>query len=185
MSRTVFLIAGPSGSGKTTLTQALVQRIPRLTKGITVTTRAPRPGEVSGKDYHFVTPEQFAKMEREGELLETDHAYNESYGVPFSAVEVVGDVALTHFISCNGSHLPATAENYAADSAPYTAIAAEKIAQAVKSTSAHDRNAYALQAGLYARRAAHNALRALELAAVNGASLSEWINVVPGTVEGV
>jgi hypothetical protein len=89
-------------------------------------------------------------------------------------------VRITHFISFNGSHLLATAENYAADSAPYTAIAAEKIAQAVKSTSAHDRNAYALQAGLYARRAAHNALRALELAAVNGASLSEWMKEVPG-----
>ncbi|WP_169747186.1 hypothetical protein [Edaphobacter aggregans] len=59
MSRTVFLIAGPSGSGKTTLTQALVQRMPLLTKGITVTTRVPRRGELSGKDYHFVTPTDF------------------------------------------------------------------------------------------------------------------------------
>jgi guanylate kinase len=88
------LIAGPSGSGKTTLTQTLAQRVPQLTKGVTVTTRTPRIGEVSGKDYHFVTPEHFARMEHEGKLLETDHAYNESYGVPSSALEVVGDVAL-------------------------------------------------------------------------------------------
>jgi guanylate kinase len=68
--------------------------VPQLTKGVTVTTRTPRIGEVSGKDYHFVTPEHFARMEHEGKLLETDHAYNESYGVPSSALEVVGDVAL-------------------------------------------------------------------------------------------
>ncbi len=94
MSRTVFLIAGPSGSGKTTLTQALVQRMPLLTKGITVTTRAPRRGELSGRDYHFVTSTDFAPMERDGELFETDHAFNESYGVPHSVLEVEGDVAL-------------------------------------------------------------------------------------------
>jgi guanylate kinase len=94
LSRTVFLIAGPSGSGKTSLTQSLVERVPRLTKGTTATTRVPRPGEVSGKDYHFVTPLQFLEMQHAGAFLETDYAYNESYGVPRSALEVEGDVAL-------------------------------------------------------------------------------------------
>ncbi|WP_051979498.1 hypothetical protein [Edaphobacter aggregans] len=74
MSRTVFLIIGPSGSGKTSLTQSLVERVPQLTKGITATTRVPRPGEVSGKDYHFVTHLQFLQMQREGAFLETDFA---------------------------------------------------------------------------------------------------------------
>jgi guanylate kinase len=94
LSRTVFLIAGPSGSGKTSLTHALTQRINGLTKGITVTTRAPRPGEVDGRDYNFVSPEEFAAMEKRGTVLETDKAYNESYGVPHSALEPVGDIAL-------------------------------------------------------------------------------------------
>ncbi|RZU29000.1 guanylate kinase [Edaphobacter modestus] len=94
MSRTIFLIAGPSGSGKTSLTQALVQRTKGLTKGITVTTRVPRSGEISGKDYHFVTPSQFVEMEQAGEFLETDFAYNEWYGVPRSTLDAAGDVAL-------------------------------------------------------------------------------------------
>jgi guanylate kinase len=94
LSRTVFLIIGPSGSGKTSLTQSLVERVPQLTKGITATTRVPRPDEVSGKDYHFVTPLQFSEMQQAGAFLETDYAYNESYGVPRSALEVEGDVAL-------------------------------------------------------------------------------------------
>jgi guanylate kinase len=94
LSRTAFLIIGPSGSGKTSLTQSLVERVPQLTKGITVTTRVPRPGEVSGKDYHFVTPLQFSEMQMTGAFLETDHAYNESYGVPRSALDVEGDLAL-------------------------------------------------------------------------------------------
>jgi len=94
LSRTVFLIIGPLGSGKTSLTQSLVERVPQLTKGITTTTRLPRPGEVSGKDYHFVTPLQFSEMQRSGAFVETDYAYNESYGVPRSALDVEGDVAL-------------------------------------------------------------------------------------------
>jgi len=56
MSGLVLLIAGPSGSGKTTLIRGLVNRIPFLTRAITATTRLPRPGEVSGEDYHFVSP---------------------------------------------------------------------------------------------------------------------------------
>jgi hypothetical protein len=71
---------------------------------------------------------------------------------------------ITHFISFSGEHLPATAENYAAEATPYSAVAEEMVAKADLSTnSPHDRNAYALQAGMYARRAAHNALRAEEL----------------------
>jgi hypothetical protein len=69
-------------------------------------------------------------------------------------------VRITHFISFCGEHLPATAENYAAEVAPYSAVVVEMIAKAALSTNSHDRNAYALQAGMYARRAAYNALRA-------------------------
>jgi hypothetical protein len=73
-------------------------------------------------------------------------------------------VKITHFISFSGEHLPATAENYAADVTPYSVVAEEMVAKAALSTNnPHDRNAYALQAGMFARRAAHNALRAEEL----------------------
>jgi hypothetical protein len=70
---------------------------------------------------------------------------------------------ITHFISFSGKHLPATAENYAADIAPYSVVVAQKVAQAVASTDSHDKNAYALQAGMYARFATRSAARAQEL----------------------
>lgn len=94
MSGTVLLIAGPSGSGKTTLTRALVNRVPFLTRAITVTTRLPRPGEVSGEDYHFVSPEGFAEMNRAGALIECAETYTESYGIPRTVLAGTCDRAL-------------------------------------------------------------------------------------------
>jgi len=99
MRQTVFLIAGPSGSGKTTLTQALIQRVPGLTKVMTVTTRLQRVGEVSGVDYIFVTSAEFYAMEDSGELIECDHAFNESYGVPRAVRDIEGDVAINLTVS--------------------------------------------------------------------------------------
>lgn len=97
MSGTVLLIAGPSGSGKTTLTRALVRRVPFLTRAITVTTRLPRPGEVSGEDYHFVSPEQFVEMNRSGALIECAETYTESYGIlvdptPETSIFDIGEI---------------------------------------------------------------------------------------------
>jgi guanylate kinase len=94
MSGTVLLIAGPSGSGKTTLTRALVNRVPFLTRAITVTTRLPRPGEVSGEDYHFVSPERFGEMKRAGALINCAETYTESYGIPRSVLAGLCDRAL-------------------------------------------------------------------------------------------
>jgi guanylate kinase len=94
MPGSVFLIAGPSGSGKTTLTQELVRRVPGLTKAVTVTTRQPRPGEVPGVDYHFVSTGRFQEMLQGGELIENDFAYNEHYGIPQTALDVAGDIAI-------------------------------------------------------------------------------------------
>jgi guanylate kinase len=94
MLGTVLLIAGPSGSGKTTLTRALVRRVPFLTRAITVTTRLPRPGEVSGEDYHFVSLEQFVEMNRSGALIECAETYTESYGIPRTVLVGLCDRAL-------------------------------------------------------------------------------------------
>ena len=94
MSGTVLLISGPSGSGKTTLTRALVRRVPFLTRAITVTTRLPRPGEVSGEDYHFVSLEQFVEMNRSGALIECAETYTESYGIPRTVLVGLCDRAL-------------------------------------------------------------------------------------------
>src|ERR1035441_5770782 len=94
MSGTVLLIAGPSGSGKTTLTRALVKRVPYLTRAITVTTRLPRPREISGEDYHFVSLERFAEMNLAGALIECAETYTESYGIPRAVLAGLCDRAL-------------------------------------------------------------------------------------------
>jgi guanylate kinase len=64
------VLSGPSAVGKTTLVHCLRERVPNLYFSVSATTRSPRPGEVDGVDYHFVTPEQFHKLIDDGSLLE-------------------------------------------------------------------------------------------------------------------
>lgn len=66
----VIVLSGPSAVGKSTLVRCLRQRIPDLYFSVSVTTRAPRPGEVDGVDYHFVSMERFAQLIDDGSLLE-------------------------------------------------------------------------------------------------------------------
>jgi guanylate kinase len=66
----VVVLSGPSAVGKSTLVHCLRQRIPDLHFSVSATTRAPRPGEVDGVDYHFVTPERFQQLIDDGALLE-------------------------------------------------------------------------------------------------------------------
>ncbi len=66
----LLVLAGPAGSGKTTLCERLVATQPGIARVITATTRPPRPGEVDGKDYHFLTPEQFDAKVAASEFLE-------------------------------------------------------------------------------------------------------------------
>ena len=63
-------LSGPSAVGKSTLVRCLRERIPELHFSVSATTRAPRPGEVDGVDYHFVTPARFQQLIDEGALLE-------------------------------------------------------------------------------------------------------------------
>ena len=65
-----------------------------LTKAVTVTTRQMRSGEISGVDYHFVSTERFREMQQGGELIESDCAYNEHYGVPRMVLDLAGDIAI-------------------------------------------------------------------------------------------
>ncbi|GAQ31746.1 guanylate kinase [Mycobacterium pseudoshottsii JCM 15466] len=66
----MVVLSGPSAVGKSTVVRCLRERIPNLHFSVSATTRAPRPGEVDGVDYHFVTPESFQQMIDQGELLE-------------------------------------------------------------------------------------------------------------------
>jgi guanylate kinase len=76
----VFVITGPSGVGKGTLIRGLMERLPRLELSVSATTRAPRPGERDGVDYHFLTREDFDRRVADGEFVEHAAYAGRSYG---------------------------------------------------------------------------------------------------------
>lgn len=79
----LIVISGPSGVGKDTIARRLIERRPdSFYFVVTATTRKPRPGEVHGKDYFFVSTDEFARMIDEDELLEYALVYNDYKGVP-------------------------------------------------------------------------------------------------------
>lgn len=80
MSGTLFIIAAASGTGKTSLVQSLVASDPRLGVSISHTTRAPRPGEVDGINYHFTSREQFIADVEAGLFLEHAEVFGNLYG---------------------------------------------------------------------------------------------------------
>jgi guanylate kinase len=76
----VFVITGPSGVGKGTLIRGLLERVPQLGLSISATTRAPRPGETQGVDYHFLGPEEFEQRVADGEFVEHATYSGRRYG---------------------------------------------------------------------------------------------------------
>ncbi|CAN5676126.1 MAG: guanylate kinase [Thermoleophilaceae bacterium] len=80
----VLVITGPSGVGKGTLIRALRERLPGLELSVSATTRAPRPGEVDGHDYHFLSREEFDRRLEAGEFLEHATYAGNRYGTPRS-----------------------------------------------------------------------------------------------------
>jgi guanylate kinase len=78
----IFIISAPSGAGKTTLIAGLRAVYPDLKLSISYTTRAQRDGEVNGRDYHFITPRQFALMKARGEFAEWAKVHDFLYGTP-------------------------------------------------------------------------------------------------------
>lgn len=85
----VFVVSAPSGTGKSTLSQRLVQNVPGLIFSISFTTRAPRPGEVDGKDYFFITDAKFDEMVARGEFVEWVEVYGRKYGTGRTWLESV------------------------------------------------------------------------------------------------
>ncbi len=83
----VFVITGPSGVGKGTLIRGLMERLPQLALSVSATTRAPRPGERDGVDYHFLGREQFERKVAGGEFVEHADYAGRSYGTLRSELE--------------------------------------------------------------------------------------------------
>jgi len=80
MPGNLFIISAPSGAGKTSLVRGLLKLNPNIDLSISYTTRTPRPGEVNGKDYHFVSRESFITMSKRGEFMESAEVYGNFYG---------------------------------------------------------------------------------------------------------
>jgi guanylate kinase len=83
----LIIISSPSGGGKTTLCNRLLEWDKNITRVVTCTTRAPRPGEQDGKDYHFFSKEEFARRIAAGDFLEHAQYNGHYYGTPRRFVE--------------------------------------------------------------------------------------------------
>ncbi|HEY4917502.1 MAG TPA: guanylate kinase [Solirubrobacteraceae bacterium] len=83
----VFVITGPSGVGKGTLIRGLMERLPKLELSVSATTRAPRPGERDGIDYHFLSREEFDRKVGEQDFVEHADYAGRSYGTLRSELE--------------------------------------------------------------------------------------------------
>jgi guanylate kinase len=83
----LFVLSSPSGAGKSTIARKLLAAEPELGMSVSATTRPMRPGEVDGRDYHFVDLERFREMVADHAFLEWAHVFGERYGTPRAPVD--------------------------------------------------------------------------------------------------
>jgi guanylate kinase len=83
----MLVLSSPSGAGKTTLSRRLLAADPMIELSVSVTTRKQRPGEVEGRDYHFIDRARFDTMVTRGELLESATVFDNCYGTPRAPVD--------------------------------------------------------------------------------------------------
>ena len=85
----LFVVSAPSGAGKTTLCRAITDSLGNITHSISYTTRKPRPGEIDGRDYFFVTEERFKNMIEAGDFAEWAEVHSHLYGTSRRVLEDV------------------------------------------------------------------------------------------------
>jgi guanylate kinase len=85
----LFVIAAPSGAGKTSLVKALLERDPALRVSISHSTRKPRPHEINGQHYYFITVDEFRRLRDAGEFLENAQVFDNFYGTGRKQVEAL------------------------------------------------------------------------------------------------
>jgi guanylate kinase len=83
----MLVLSSPSGAGKTTLSRMLLDADRSVALSVSVTTRKQRPGEIDGRDYHFIDPSRFDDMVKKGQLLEWAQVFGHRYGTPRAPVE--------------------------------------------------------------------------------------------------
>jgi guanylate kinase len=91
----LIVVSGPSGAGKGTLIRAALEAVPELAYSVSATTRPPRPGEVDGRDYIFLSREEFEAWIREGRFLEWAEYSGNLYGTPEKKVDELLDAGLS------------------------------------------------------------------------------------------
>lgn len=89
MSGCLFIVAAPSGAGKSSLVNAVLAEDPRLRLSISYTTRAPRPGEQNGREYHFVDRDAFLAMAAAGDFLESAEVHGNFYATSQRQIEEI------------------------------------------------------------------------------------------------
>lgn len=99
MKGLIFVISAPSGCGKTSLIKALLRKRKNLVHPVSFTTRSRRNGEINGRDYHFISNNEFEKRLKKGDFLEWSRPFGQYYGTPkgeiFKAVGKGRDVILS------------------------------------------------------------------------------------------
>ncbi len=88
----IIVVSAPSGTGKSTICRRLLAACPEINFSVSLTSRTPRPSEINGKDYHFISREDFQRRIDEGEFVEWVENYGQFYG---TSVKVIND-ALNH-----------------------------------------------------------------------------------------
>ena len=83
----MFILSSPSGAGKTTVARRLLAEDGAIAMSVSVTTRPMRPGEVEGRDYHFVDKAEFDRMVHDGELIEWAEVFGNFYGTPKAQIK--------------------------------------------------------------------------------------------------
>ena len=108
----VFVLSAPSGAGKTSISTRIVAAMPDVVQVVTCTTRAPRRGERDGREYYFVSVEEFEHRRAEGEFLEFATVHGNLYGTSRSQIELVtaGGRDVIVEIDVQGARYPAELE---------------------------------------------------------------------------
>lgn len=83
----LFMVTAPSGAGKSSMVNALLQQEPNIKLSISFTTRAPRPGEENGREYHFISKEDFLERKAQNEFLEYAEVHGNYYGTSKTLIE--------------------------------------------------------------------------------------------------
>lgn len=83
----LFMVVAPSGAGKSTLVNALLAKDPRIALSVSATTRPPRPGEIDGREYHFVSVDEFKARRARGEFLESAEVHGNYYATSRTWIE--------------------------------------------------------------------------------------------------